>query len=147
MLVMDNNRRKNWHLGASSSNLCTVITTKILVSVGPTATIIICWSCDNNHVAKIGVLGPAAPIFAEITWIIIGWSCHERQKCHKNWCSGPSGSNLYRNHVDHYHQKLSKQQRQKNWWHGPSCSNLVRNHVDYYFETVYLLETQPTNYF
>jgi hypothetical protein len=26
---------------------------------------------DDNQVAKIGVLGPAAPIFAKITWITI----------------------------------------------------------------------------
>lgn len=73
----------------------------------------------NNHVTKIGVLGPAAPIFTEITWITIirNYTSHENNKGKKI-----GGVDL-------------------------AAPIFFGDHVDYYFERVYLLETQPTNYF
>ena len=67
--------RELYYMLVTDNNLVAKIGT-----LGPVAPIFaemtyttICSSCDDNYVAKIGLLAPAGPIFAEITWIIICW--------------------------------------------------------------------------
>src|SRR5205809_3666995 len=59
-------------------------------------------SMNDNHAAKISILGPEAPIFAEITWIISSITRHITAKI---GVLGPSGSNLCRDHVDYNRAK------------------------------------------